>query len=68
MHIASITIIYNATPMVQTQTVSALAGTRQALHPMQQFGADPTVKQSSYAAATGTFMVPAYTVAVFVQK
>jgi len=28
MHIASITIIYNATPMAQTQTVSALAGTR----------------------------------------
>lgn len=63
----SITVIYNATPATQTQTIQALAGTRQALHPVQRYGTDPTVKQSSYAPSTGTFTVPPNTVAIFVQ-
>jgi pullulanase len=62
----SVTVIFNATPTAQTQTVTGLAGTRQALHPVQRDGADPTVKQSTYTAATGTLTVPPYTVAVFV--
>jgi len=60
----SVTVIYNATDAVQAQTVSALAGTRQVLHPVQRTGADPVVKRSTFAA--GTFTVPAHTVAVFV--
>ena len=48
--------------------MAGLAGTQQVLHTLQQAGADPTVKLSSYSAATATFTVPAYTVAVFVQK
>lgn len=61
----SITVIYNATPATQTQTVPGLARTRQSLHPVQRAGADPVVKRARFAA--GTFTVPAGTVAVFVQ-
>jgi len=63
----SVTVVYNATPTTQTQTVPALAGTRQSLHPVQQAGADPTVKLSTFTTSTGTFRVPADSVAVFVQ-
>jgi pullulanase-type alpha-1,6-glucosidase len=64
----SITVIYNATPSAQTQTLTTLAGTRQRLHPVQQNGSDPTVKLSRFVPATGSFTVPAHTVAVFVQN
>lgn len=62
-----VTVVFNATPTAQSQTVSALTGTAQALHPVQAGGADPVVKQSGFDAATGTFTVPGRTVAVFVQ-
>ncbi|QKW24548.1 pullulanase-type alpha-1,6-glucosidase [Kitasatospora sp. NA04385] len=64
----SITVVYNATPATRTQTLPALAGTRQSLHPVQARGTDPTVQQSAYDPRTGTFTVPAHTVAVFVQQ
>jgi pullulanase len=64
----SVTVVFNATPTAQTQTVAALAGTRQALHPVQARGADPVVRQSAFDPRTGRFTVPADTVAVFVQK
>ncbi|QNA77550.1 pullulanase-type alpha-1,6-glucosidase [Streptomyces sp. So13.3] len=64
----SVTVLYNATATTQTQTLTNLAGSSQALHPVQNKGADPTVKQSQYNQATGTFTVPAHTVAVFVQQ
>jgi len=64
----SVTVIYNATPTAQTQTVPALAGTRRALHPVQATGADPVVRRSAFDARTGRFTVPAATVAVFVQR
>ncbi|MFJ4090261.1 pullulanase-type alpha-1,6-glucosidase [Kitasatospora sp. NPDC089913] len=63
-----ITVVFNATPTERSQTVGALAGTAQALHPVQAAGADPVVKRSGFAAATGTFTVPGRTVAVFVQS
>jgi pullulanase-type alpha-1,6-glucosidase len=62
-----VTVVFNATPTAQGQTVAALKGTAQALHPVQAGGADPVVKQSGFDAATGTFTVPGRTVAVFVQ-
>ncbi|MER7769727.1 pullulanase-type alpha-1,6-glucosidase [Kitasatospora sp. NPDC096140] len=62
-----ITVVFNATPTAQAQTVAALRGTGQALHPVQAGGADQVVKQSGFDAATGTFTVPGRTVAVFVQ-
>ncbi|MFD7831519.1 pullulanase-type alpha-1,6-glucosidase [Kitasatospora sp. NPDC059803] len=62
-----VTVVFNATPTAQAQTVAALKGTGQALHPVQAGGADAVVKQSGFDAATGTFTVPGRTVAVFVQ-
>jgi hypothetical protein len=35
---------------------------------VQEHGGDPVVRQSSYAAATGSFSVPGRTVAVFRTK
>ncbi|MGK4583650.1 pullulanase-type alpha-1,6-glucosidase [Kitasatospora sp. HPMI-4] len=63
-----VTVVFNATPTDQKQTVAALAGTGQRLHPVQAAGADPVVKRSAFSTATGTFTVPARTVAVFVQS
>jgi hypothetical protein len=63
---AALTIVYNATPVPQSTFVAELAGTRQMLHPVQSAGTDPVVRQSRFA--EGTFTVPGYTVAVFVQR
>jgi pullulanase-type alpha-1,6-glucosidase len=65
MRSGDLVIVFNATPTTQRQSVAALTGTRYALHPVQAEGADPVVKTSTYTAATGTFTVPARTVAVF---
>ncbi|MFF9206360.1 pullulanase-type alpha-1,6-glucosidase [Streptomyces sp. NPDC014986] len=64
----SVTIVYNATDTAQRQTLKSLAGTRQALHTAQRHGSDLVVKQSTFDARTGTFTVPPYSVAVFVQR
>ena len=48
--------------------MASLAGRRYSLHPVQAAGGDPVVKQSADDARTGTFTVPARTVAVFVSK
>jgi pullulanase-type alpha-1,6-glucosidase len=68
MTLGDLVVVFNATPLAQAQRVSALAGTDYALHPVQAAGADPVVKTSAYAAATGTFTVPGRTVAVFLRK
>ncbi|MER6977439.1 pullulanase-type alpha-1,6-glucosidase [Streptomyces carpinensis] len=65
MRVGDLVVVFNATPERQEQRVAALAGTHYRLHPVQAAGADPVVKTSSYTAATGTFAVPARTVAVF---
>ncbi|AEV87281.1 sulfonate ABC transporter ATP-binding protein [Actinoplanes sp. SE50] len=64
----SITVVFNSTSATATQTLPALAGKKVALHPVQQASADPLVRTASFAAATGTFRVPARTVSVFVQN
>ena len=63
----SVTVVINATPDSRKQTVASLAGTTERLHPVQANGADPVVRQSAFDPASGTFTVPARTVAVFVQ-
>ncbi|KDN85919.1 pullulanase-type alpha-1,6-glucosidase [Kitasatospora cheerisanensis] len=63
-----LTVVFNATPTAQTQTVAGLRGTAQALHRVQAAGADPVVRQAAFDPASGTFTVPGRTVAVFVQK
>ncbi|MFG2607838.1 pullulanase-type alpha-1,6-glucosidase [Streptomyces sp. NPDC048514] len=65
MSLGDLVVVLNATPRQQEQRVGALAGTPFALHPVQAAGADPVVKTSSYATGSGTFTVPARTVAVF---
>ncbi|NUO92842.1 MAG: pullulanase-type alpha-1,6-glucosidase [Dermatophilaceae bacterium] len=59
-------VVFNATPNAVTQKVPGLTGPV-ALSPVQAAGADSVVKQAAYDAGTGTFSVPARTVAVFVQ-
>ncbi|MEU0735820.1 alpha-1,6-glucosidase domain-containing protein, partial [Streptomyces lavendulocolor] len=68
MRLGDLVVVFNATPAKQTQTVGALAGENHVLHPVQANGSDATVKTSSYEAATGTFTVPARTVAVFTRR
>ncbi|WP_078969776.1 pullulanase-type alpha-1,6-glucosidase [Streptomyces natalensis] len=65
MRLGRLVVIFNATPHRQTQRLPSLAGTSYALHPVQAHGADPVVKSSTYQASSGTFTVPARTVAVF---
>ncbi|WP_336054824.1 pullulanase-type alpha-1,6-glucosidase [Streptomyces sp. CA2R101] len=65
MRLGNLVVVLNATPHRQNQTVPALAGERYALHPVQAHGSDPTTATASYARLSGTFTVPARTVAVF---
>ncbi|MFH9572650.1 pullulanase-type alpha-1,6-glucosidase [Streptomyces sp. NPDC017454] len=65
MTLGDLVVVFNATPERQEQRVAALAGTEYGLHPVQATGADAAVKSSSYAKGSGTFTVPARTVAVF---
>jgi pullulanase-type alpha-1,6-glucosidase len=64
----SIVVVFNASNETTTQTVPALAGSAYELHPVQAGGGDPVVRTSSYDAASGSFTVPARTVAVFVTR
>ncbi|HEY0001759.1 MAG TPA: pullulanase-type alpha-1,6-glucosidase [Actinoplanes sp.] len=63
----SVTVVFNGTSAAVTQTVATLAGRTVALHPVQQASADPVVRTASFVKSTGTFRVPARTVAVFVE-
>ncbi|MEU0371724.1 pullulanase-type alpha-1,6-glucosidase [Streptomyces sp. NPDC006283] len=65
MRLDDLVVVFNATPEQQTQRVGELSGKGYALHPVQRSGADAVVKASSYEAGSGTFTVPARTVAVF---
>ncbi|MES9523098.1 pullulanase-type alpha-1,6-glucosidase [Streptomyces capoamus] len=65
MKLGGLVVVFNATPERQEQRVQALAGQRYRLHPVQASGADPVVKTAAYTAGSGTFTVPARTVAVF---
>ncbi|MBB4943765.1 pullulanase-type alpha-1,6-glucosidase [Streptosporangium album] len=66
-HWKSITVVFNATPSEQPQTVAVLKGAQVTLHPVQTAGDDAAVKRSAFDSTTGTLTVPARTVAVFVQ-
>ncbi|MFI6683725.1 pullulanase-type alpha-1,6-glucosidase [Streptomyces sp. NPDC050485] len=67
MRLGGLVVVFNATPQTRTQRVPALAGTPYALHPRQASGADPVVKSAGYDQGSGSFTVPARTVAVFKQ-
>ncbi|MET8689293.1 pullulanase-type alpha-1,6-glucosidase [Streptomyces sp. NPDC004732] len=65
MRLGDLVVVFNASPQTQRQRVGAAEGDRYALHPVQASGADRTVKSSTYERSSGTFTVPARTVAVF---
>ncbi|MEU6825974.1 pullulanase-type alpha-1,6-glucosidase [Streptomyces atriruber] len=65
MRLGDLVVVLNASPRTQRQQVAAVRGDRYALHPVQASGADRTVKSASYERSSGTFSVPARTVAVF---
>ncbi|WP_079075017.1 pullulanase-type alpha-1,6-glucosidase [Streptomyces atriruber] len=65
MRLGDLVVVFNASPQAQRQRVGAAEGDRYALHPVQASGADRTVKSASYERRSGTFTVPARTVAVF---
>ncbi|MET7688436.1 pullulanase-type alpha-1,6-glucosidase [Streptomyces sp. NPDC005483] len=67
MELGDLVVVFNATPKAQGQRVDALAGSTYRLHPVQAAGADSTVKEASYEKKSGTFAVPARTVAIFVR-
>jgi hypothetical protein len=60
-------VVFNTTGTPVTQQLPGLAGANLTLSPVQAAGSDPTVKQTTWTAATGTATVPARTVAVLVQ-
>jgi pullulanase-type alpha-1,6-glucosidase len=61
-------VVFNASSTTATQTVPGAAGARYDLHPVQASGSDPVVRTSRFDSATGTFTIPARTVAVFVRR
>ncbi|MEU8264381.1 pullulanase-type alpha-1,6-glucosidase [Micromonospora sp. NPDC048999] len=64
----SVTVVFNATPEAAKQTVTGLRGSNVALHPVLRNSADPMLRTASFDSATGTFTVPARSVAVYVQS
>ncbi|MGW1062848.1 pullulanase-type alpha-1,6-glucosidase [Micromonospora rubida] len=64
----SVTVVFNATPEAARQRVTGLRGADVALHPVLRASADPVLRTASFDRGTGTFTVPARSVAVFVQK
>ncbi|MFD8970159.1 pullulanase-type alpha-1,6-glucosidase [Streptomyces sp. NPDC059568] len=65
MRLGDLVVVFNATPRARSERVAALAGQPYALHPVQATGADRTVREAGYEVSSGTFTVPARTVAVF---
>lgn len=68
MKLGKLVLVFNSTPERKTQRVASLAGDGYALHSVQAKGSDKVVKSSSYDRDSGTFNVPARTVAVFQQR
>lgn len=64
----SVTVVFNATPAAATQQVTGLRGADVALHPVLHDSTDPVVRTASFDRGSGTFTVPARTVAVFVES
>ncbi|MCZ7413962.1 MULTISPECIES: pullulanase-type alpha-1,6-glucosidase [unclassified Streptomyces] len=65
MRLDDLVVVFNATPDSQDQRLAATAGTHYALHERQATGSDAAVKSATHDRETGTFTVPARTVAVF---
>ncbi|SCL15435.1 alpha-1,6-glucosidases, pullulanase-type [Micromonospora nigra] len=64
----SVTVVFNGTPQVATQRVTGLRGADVSLHPVLRDSADPVLRTASFDRTSGTFTVPARSVAVYVQR
>jgi pullulanase/glycogen debranching enzyme len=64
----SVVVVCNATKDSVSYVVPDYKGRRLSLHPAQMDGADPVVKTANFARETGTFTIPARTIAVFVER
>jgi pullulanase len=67
-HLTGLVVVFNATPNTTSQTVTAVTGQHYILDPIQASSPDPVVRTASYNPSTGTFTVPARTVAVFIAR
>ncbi|MBZ9643930.1 pullulanase-type alpha-1,6-glucosidase, partial [Streptomyces sp. PSKA30] len=67
MRLGDLVVVFNATAERQEQRIEATEGVKYRLHPVQATGGDPVVKDATHTAGSGTFTVPARTVAVFSQ-
>ncbi|MEE1928617.1 pullulanase-type alpha-1,6-glucosidase [Streptomyces sp. TRM 70351] len=67
MRLGGLVVVFNATPQEQGQRLTATTGDRYRLHDAQAKGSDEAVKAAAHDGRTGTFTVPARTVAVFTQ-
>ncbi|MFB9239113.1 pullulanase-type alpha-1,6-glucosidase [Plantactinospora siamensis] len=65
---SSVTVVFNGTPDTARQTVPGLRGANVSLHPVLRDSADPVLRTASFDTGSGTFTVPARSVAVYVQK
>ncbi|MEV6331683.1 pullulanase-type alpha-1,6-glucosidase [Streptomyces sp. NPDC051909] len=68
MRLGDLVVVLNATPGSASQKVADLAGQAYRLHPVQAAGSDAVVKTAAYDTSSGTFTVPARTVAVFTAR
>jgi pullulanase len=64
----TIVTVFNARPEEVRYSERDLAGRRFELHPALRESTDPVVRQSSYDAARGVFLVPPRTTAVFIEQ
>jgi pullulanase-type alpha-1,6-glucosidase len=65
---SSLTVVFNATPSAARQTVPGLRGAAVELHPELRRSADPVVRAATFDRNSGTFTVPARSVAVYVSR
>ena len=63
--LSGLVVVFNAADEAVTQAVAGTTGTAYSLHPVQASGIDPVVRTATHNPATGSFTVPARTVAVF---
>jgi pullulanase-type alpha-1,6-glucosidase len=64
----SVLVVTNADKNPVSYVIPDYRGRHLHLHPVQVDGADPVVKTAAFATDTGTFTVPARTIAVFVER
>jgi pullulanase/glycogen debranching enzyme len=64
----TVVVVFNAAPEPVKQTVPALAGVELRLHPDLLASADPVLRTASSEPGTGTLLVPARSVAVYVAE